>query len=68
MRRARRVGWLRQWIAVVGFVLLFGCILGAANSSGAHPYEEVVLMLGANVGMVLVISWWAMRRTPRYRA
>jgi hypothetical protein len=67
MRRARRVG-LRHWIAAIGFVLLFVCVLGAANASGAHLYEEVVLMVGANIGMVLVIVWRVMLRTARYRA
>jgi hypothetical protein len=42
---------------------LFGCILGAVKSSAPAPAEQVVLMLGANVGMVLVIVWRAMLRT-----
>ncbi len=63
MRRARRVERLRQWLAVVGIVLLFGCILGAAKSSAPTPAEQVVLMLGANVGMVLVIVWRVRLRT-----
>jgi hypothetical protein len=48
---------------VVGGVLLFGCILGAMKSSAPTPAEQVVLMLGANVGMVLVIVWRVMLRT-----
>jgi hypothetical protein len=68
MRRTRREERLRQWIAAVGSILLFGCILGMANSSGAQPEKEIVLMLGANVGMVLVIVWRVMLKTARYRA
>ena len=53
---------------MVGSILLFGCILGMANASGAHPDKQIVLMLGANVGLVLVIVWRVMLKTARYRA